>query len=255
MNVSSWLTAAKTKLDPVDAELIILNILHDEIDRPWLVSHNDYILSESEQQRADEDLNRRMAGEPLAYIRGYKYFYGRKFLVDNSVLIPRPETEDLIDFVLGLKPQKILDVGTGSGCIAVTLALELPQAKVVASDIHQPTVAIKNAEQLNARVDFVVSDLMDDINGNFDVIVANLPYVDKNWDWIDDSLKFEPDEALYADDGGLYLIKKLILQIKGRTKYLILEADTSQHPDIIKFAKGCGLELVHDRRFAICFRY
>ena len=255
MNVSSWLAQAKTTLKSADSELILLNAINPSLDRSWLVTHGDFILSEAEAKKADEGLKRRAAGEPLAYILGYKDFYGREFIVDNSVLIPRPETEELIDLVLDLKPQKVLDVGTGSGCIATTLALELPQAKVMASDIHNPDLAIENAKRLGANVDFVVSDLLDNIDGNFDVIAANLPYVDKTWDWLDDSLKFEPDEALYADDGGLDLIKKLILQAKGRTKYLVLEADTSQHPAIIDFATKNGLELVEDRNFAVSFRY
>lgn len=255
MNVNSWLTAAKTTLKSADSELILLNAIDPSLDLSWLVTHDDYILSAAEQKQADEGLKRRLNDEPLAYILGYKDFYGRKFLVDDSVLIPRPETEELIDLVLNLKPQTILDVGTGSGCIATTLALELPQAKVMASDIHNPALAIENAKRLGANVDFAVSDLLDSIDGNFDVIAANLPYVDKTWDWLDDSLKFEPDVALYADDGGLLLIKKLIKQAKSHTKYLVLEADTSQHPAIIDFATKNGLELVEDRNFAVSFRY
>ena len=255
MNVNSWLTAAKTTLKTADSELILLNAIDPSLDRSWLVTHGDYILSETEAKKANDSLKRRVSGEPLAYILGHKDFYGREFIVDNSVLIPRPETEELIDLVLNLKPKKVLDVGTGSGCIAITLALELPQAEVTASDIHNSAVAIKNAEQLGAKVNFTVSDLLDNIDGDFDVITANLPYVDKSWDWLDDSLKFEPDEALYADDGGLDLIKKLILQAKGRTKYLVLEADTSQHPAIIDFATKNDLELVEDRNFAVSFKY
>lgn len=255
MNVNSWLTAAKTTLKSTDSELILLNAIDSSLDRSWLVTHGDYILSETEAKKANDSLKRRVSGEPLAYILGHKDFYGREFIVDNSVLIPRPETEELIDLALNLEPKKVLDVGTGSGCIAITLALELPQAEVTASDIHEPVVAIKNAEQLGAKVNFMVSDLLDNIDGDFDVIIANLPYVDKSWDWLDDSLKFEPDEALYADDGGLDLIKKLILQAKGRTKYLVLEADTSQHSAIIDFATKNDLELVEDRNFAVSFKY
>ena len=255
MNVNSWLTAVKTTVKSADSELILLNAINSSLDRSWLVTHGDYVLSETAAKEANEGLKHRAAGEPLAYILGHKDFYGREFIVDNSVLIPRPETEELIDLVLNLKPKKVLDVGTGSGCIAITLALELPQAEVTASDIHEPAVAIKNADQLGVNVKFVVSDLLDNIDGNFDVIAANLPYVDKSWNWLDDSLKYEPDEALYADDGGLLLIKKLILQAKGRTKYLVLEVDTSQHSAIIDFAAKNGLELVEDRNFAVCFKY
>lgn len=128
-------------------------------------------------------------------------FYGRDFIVTPDVLIPRPETEMMVDAVLslvgksilpGVKPNKpklsqeikILDVGTGSGCIAITLKKEIPKAQVSASDVSEKVLKIarKNAENLGAKVRFLRSDLLDDISGDFDVIVANLPYVDENWD-------------------------------------------------------------------------
>lgn len=183
-------------------------------------------------------------------------FYGRDFYVDENVLTPRPETEQIIDEVLslvgkpilpGVKPEKakldpknltILDVGTGSGCIAITLALELPEAKVYASDISEEALKIaqKNAHNLNAPISTIISHLCKNVNVTPDIIVANLPYVDENWDWLDKiSLKSDPDIALYAKDNGLELIKELIVQANSR--YLILEADPSEHQEIIDYAK------------------
>lgn len=182
-------------------------------------------------------------------------FYGRDFIITNDVLTPRPETEQVIDSVLklcgkpilpGVKPSKaildpqnltILDVGTGSGCIAVTLSLELPQAKIYASDISEKAINIaqKNAKALGANLTFIASYLLQNIKIAPDLIVANLPYVDKNWDWLDlESLKTDPDIALYAEDGGLSLIKELI--DTATSKYLILEADPSEHQKIIDYA-------------------
>ena len=177
--------------------------------------------------------------------------------MDKDVLTPRPETEQIIDEVLslcgkpilpGVKPKKpvldtenlkILDVGTGSGCIAITLALELPKAKIYASDISEKAlkIATKNAQNLGASITTIISHLLEKVNVTPDIIVANLPYVDKNWDWLDKiSLKQDPDIALYAKDGGLELIKKLINQ--ANSKYLILEADPSEHQEIVDYAKN-----------------
>lgn len=202
-------------------------------------------------------------------------FYGRDFIITPDVLIPRPETEMMIDAVLslagkpflpGVKPSKvkvpkdckILDVGTGSGCIAVTFKKELPEARISASDISEEalTVARENAAKFNANVIFMKSDLLDAINGDFDIIVANLPYVDENWDWIDkEALSAEPALALYAKDGGLELIKKLIRQASERkNEYLILEADPSQHEEITGFAKDNKYELFEVRGFILVYK-
>ena len=197
-------------------------------------------------------------------------FYGREFIVNQDVLTPRPETEQLIDEVLslcgkpilpGVKPPKpalgpqnlaILDVGTGSGCIAITLSLELPQAKIYASDISKKALKIarKNAKNLGAKVEFITSDLLENIDFIPNITVANLPYVDKNWDWLDqESLDQDPALALYAKDHGLELIKKLINT--NKSKYLILEADPSQHQEIIEYAKN--YKLIKQNGFILSF--
>ena len=228
-----------------------------------------------------------------------KDFYGRDFLVSKDVLVPRPETEQLVDMVLALSgraylpgmvaPQRvlpeepvILDVGTGSGCIAVTLALEIPEAEVHALDISEPALKIakQNATDLKAKVKFYQSDLLDDYDGpEPDVIVANLPYVDKNWSWVDEeALSSEPSLALYAEDGGLKLILKLVellfrsrvtsarlhgaralslgssLRISPKKQFqLILEADPCQHEEIIKYAKERGFVYEETRGFILRF--
>ena len=168
-------------------------------------------------------------------------------------------------YLPGVKPSKaklpqdinILDVGTGSGCIAITLKLELPDTNVSASDISEKAlkVARQNAKDLGAKVNFCQSDLLDDISGNFDVVVANLPYVDKSWDWIDKkALSREPALALYAEDGGLALIKKLIGQVARRKiKNLVLEADPCQHERVINYATNHGYSLLETHGFTMVF--
>ena len=199
-------------------------------------------------------------------------FYGRDFIVTPDVLIPRPETEQIIDAVLnlagkpylpGVKPGKrqlpenpiILDVGTGSGCIAITIKKELPKSTVYASDISKPAIKIaqKNAAIHSATITTIISHLLENVKFTPDVIVANLPYVDKNWGWLDKaSLASEPALALYADDHGLTLIKELINQaLVKKPKYLILEADPSQHQAIINYAKKAGFDHLETRGFII----
>ena len=199
-------------------------------------------------------------------------FYGREFVINGDVLIPRPETEMMVDMVLslagkpylpGVKPGEavlpenmtILDVGTGSGCVAVSLKLELPKATVVASDVSEKALAVarENARRLGAGVEFVQADLLDRIVAQPDIVVANLPYVDENWEWIDkEALDKEPSLALYAEDGGLALIKRLIDQVTGRgIRHLVLEADPCQHEQIAKYAEGKGLTLRETRGFIL----
>ena len=203
-----------------------------------------------------------------------KDFYGREFEITKDVLIPRPETEQLIDSVLslagkpylpGVKPTPrvlkekpiILDVGTGSGCIAITLALELKEAKVYASDISEPAIKLaqKNANELHAPITTIISYLLEKVNFTPDVIVANLPYVDPDWPWLDKaSLSKEPATALYAEDGGLALIKQLLDQATSKQiEYLVLEADPCQHDRIISYASN-KYHLIDQRGFILSMR-
>ena len=212
---------------------------------------------------------------PEAYKRGVQDFYGRDFKVTSDVLIPRPETEMIVDAILnlvgkpylpGVKPSAakfpedltIVDVGTGSGCIAITLKLELPEAKVMGVDISEGAlkVARENAKKYEADVELIKSDLLGAVDFQPDLVVANLPYVDENWEWIDkEALSKEPSLALYAEDGGLALIKKLIDQVTERKiKHLILEADPCQHERIQEYAKKKGLTLSETRGFILYFR-
>lgn len=244
MNVSLWLKKAAQSVNLLDAELILAHFLG--VERTFLHAHPDSELSEEIAQKANLALERRQKHGPLAYITGVKDFYGRQFIVTPDVLIPRPETEALIEVAKGFKPAKILDVGTGSGCIAITLAKELPNAQITGVDISEKALKIahKNAQNLQAKVEFCQSDLLNNLNNaKFNLIIANLPYVDPDWDWLSPELQFEPKTALYAADGGLELIKKLIRQAPEHLEqggHLLLEADRIQHQKIVDFAVKTG---------------
>ena len=163
MNIANWLEKAKTKVPNIDAELILLNILREK-DRTYLISHDTRDLTEVEEEKANYYLNERAKNKPLAYIINSKEFYGREFYVDENVLIPRPETEDIIDIVKKIAENIdypiIYDVGTGSGCIAITLKLEIPKAKVVAIDNSEKAleVAKKNSAKLCSDIVLQKSD-------------------------------------------------------------------------------------------------
>ena len=207
-------------------------------------------------------------------------FYGRNFSVTSDVLIPRPETEQLIDVVLslagkpylpGVKPSPrelpehpiILDVGTGSGCIAITLKKELPEATIYATDISEPALKIaqKNAAKHSAHITTIISHLLDKVKDSTfsapDLIVANLPYVDEDWPWLDKkSLSKEPSIALYAKDHGLALIKELIEEASNlRIPRLILEADPCEHLKIKEIAENNKYKLIKITGYIIYLKY
>lgn len=244
MIVFDWVNEAATKIDRLDAELILTNLLRVK-DRSYLVAHDDEILTKSQLELANAQLERRIGGEPLAYILGWREFYGRRFKVTRNVLIPRPETETIIELAKKSKATKILDVGTGSGCIAITCALEMPKVAVDAIDISTSALAIAqaNARALGAKVNFFKSDLLENYELEPDtLIIANLPYVDQDWEWINrQTLSFEPSLALYAEQGGLALIYRLIQSINTSCR-LLIEADPSQHEKIIAFARDFGFK-------------
>ncbi|MFC6260384.1 peptide chain release factor N(5)-glutamine methyltransferase [Levilactobacillus fujinensis] len=167
-----------------------------------------------------DQITRICAGEPAQYILGRAPFYGREFRVTPATLIPRQETEELVEWVLSVaKPGlDLLDVGTGSGAIAISLKAERPDWTVTATDISAAavTVAQQNAQQLQASITFAVGDLLKPVRGQrFDIVVSNPPYIDRaELPVMDDSVKrFEPDSALFADDHGLAFYRRFAAEL------------------------------------------
>lgn len=206
-----------------------------------------------------ELLRRRAGGEPVAYLTGRREFYGREFLVDSRVLVPRPETEHLVEAVLELdlpERPRILDVGTGSGCIAVTLDLETDDAVVVATDLSPGAldVARANARRLGAAVSFVAADLVGPLRlGAFDVVASNPPYVA---DEMASTLSFEvvdhePHLALFAPSSGTSVLEKLFDAARDLRPgaYLVVEIGHDQGEWVEEAAAArAALELVELRR-------
>ncbi|MCJ1964605.1 peptide chain release factor N(5)-glutamine methyltransferase [Candidatus Nanosynbacter sp. TM7-057] len=254
MIISEWLKIATKSLKTanipsarLDAELILANTLRK--NRTYLHAHLDEEIDPRRFDIANARLDLRLDRVPIAYILGYKEFYGRRFTVSPSVLIPRPESEDLISLFLELTASEIaekalIDVGTGSGCLGITAKLERSNLSVILSDISKPAlnIAEKNANALNADVHIQQQSLLNGQLKPVDYIFANLPYVDKNWD-VSPELQYEPDIALFAEDEGLKLILQLIAQAPRcltSEGLLFIEADPQQHNRIIDEAVKNG---------------
>ena len=222
------LTAAQVPSPRMNAELLIMFTL--DCDRAYLYAHPERELTSDETQRYDEALNRRAIGVPAQYITGHQEFWGMDLIVSPAVLIPRPETEHIVETVLELakstaerraSPPVIVDVGTGSGAIALALAKELPAAEIHATDISPEAleVAAANAarHELTSRIKFHQADLLEGFPpASFNFVVSNPPYVGESEE---DSVqlevrKFEPRNAVFAGPTGLEVIERLIPQAK-----------------------------------------
>jgi release factor glutamine methyltransferase len=259
LQINDWLLSATKALRAsgidsasLDSELILAHVLDN--DRAYLKAHDDQVLSKSQTHMANQMLEKRQKRLPIAYLTGYKYFYGRKFFVTEETLIPRPESEDIIESLKSyientiIPHPQLLDVGTGSGCLGITCKLELTHINVTLSDVSIGAlgVARDNAKNLNADVAILESDLLENITISPNIILANLPYVDESWEKSPET-KYEPSTALVAKDSGMAITKKLISQaarIQKQADIIIFESDPVQHQELIDFALKNGYELV-----------
>ena len=229
------LTAAQVPSPRLNAEILLMFVLN--CDRAYLFAHPERELTSDEQFRFERALAQRASGIPAQYITGHQEFWGLDFIVTPAVLIPRPETEHVIETVLPLmrllNHPKIVDVGTGSGCIAVVLAKELPEAEIHAVDISPKALEIARANsarhQVEGRILFQQADLLAGYPPNtFDLVVSNPPYVgESEEDHVQlEVRKFEPRNAVFAGPAGLEVIERLIPQAAGALQpegWLVME--------------------------------
>lgn len=177
------------------------------------------------KNKLKEGIERLQNGEPVQYIVGNVNFYGNEIKVNKNVLIPRFETEELVEYTISYIKKmfkekiNIIDLGTGSGCIAITLKKKI-NSNVSAIDISKEAleVARENAKKNKVEIDFIQNDMLDNISNKFDVIISNPPYISKNEEIQDIVRKNEPSLALYADNEGLYYYEKIIKQAKKNLK-------------------------------------
>ena len=250
------LTAAHVPSPRLNAELLLMFVL--DCDRAYLFAHPERELNAAELARYEEALSERARGMPAQYITGHQEFWGMDFIVTPAVLIPRPETEHVIETVLKLKAAgegarptqalRIVDVGTGSGCIALALAKELPQAEIHATDISSAALEIANINaarhELGSRVRFHETDLLGGLEtGAFDFVVSNPPYVgESEADEVQlEVRKFEPRQAVFAGPTGLEVIERLIPQARDALKpggWLVMEVSGTIADDVRKLLAG-----------------
>ena len=201
-------------------------------------------------QDMNEALKRLENGEPVQYIVGDVNFYGNILKVNKNVLIPRPETEELVEKTQELIKDifkdtniDILDIGTGSGCIPITLKKLLPNSNISACDISKEALAVAkdNAKENNVTINYIESDVFNNINNKFDVIISNPPYIRYDEEIMDIVKNNEPHLALYAEDNGLYFYKRIIKESKEylKNKFIMaFEIGETQAEDIINIAKS-----------------
>ncbi len=219
---------------PLEGELLLRQTL--KINRVQFYQNLEQQITPKQQDILQELLERRLKGEPAAYISGYREFYGLDFYVNNDVLIPRPETEHLVDETLSLAQKQrmplIADIGTGCGIIAISLALNLPRAKIYATDISAPALKIARfncyKHGVVDRIKPLNGDLLEPLPEPVDFIVSNLPYVRQSEL---DTRGFEPVLALDGGVDGLEKIRRLCHQVNGKLLpggYLLLEIGQGQ---------------------------
>ncbi len=257
MTVAEMLAAARGRIAPTEARLLLRHVLGQSA--VWLETHRDHPVLAQVATQFSMLLRRRAAGEPIAYLVGHREFYGREFAVTPDVLIPRPETELLVDLAKAKlaagKTATILDLGTGSGCIAVTLALELPAARVTAIDASSAALAVarRNAESLGADVEFLLSDWFAALPARrFDLIVANPPYVAAGDPHLTEGdLRFEPLAALTDHADGLAAIRRIIASAPSWLVdggWLLLEHGYDQGPSVRALLAAAGFARIEQHR-------
>lgn len=252
--IQQWLTANTEKLQAVgidSARLDCLLLLEHELgkDRSWLLAHSSTPLTEKSMQHLQGFIARRLSHEPIAYIRGYTEFYGRQFIVSPAVLIPRPESETMLELLKKLpEPATIIDIGTGSGALAISAKLLCPASRVWALDIDADCINIaqQNAATHKAEITTHTSDLLSDMPAgtitSSTILLANLPYVPLDHP-VNTAAKHEPDLALYGGTDGIDLYRTLWQQVTALSEHpmaIMCESLLSQHQAMQNLAAQYG---------------
>lgn len=243
-------------LDRLDAQLLVLHAVgRADVERAWLLAHDTDPLPDAAHATLQATVRRRAAGEPLAYITGHKAFYGLDLCVDARVLVPRPDTETLVDWaldLLGTGPARVIDLGTGSGAIALALKHCRPTLQVSAVDVSSDAlvVARANARRLNLDVAFAQRSWLTGVSGHFDLIVSNPPYIAAA-DHHLDALTHEPLSALTSGADGLDDLRAIIDQARDHLLpggWLLLEHGYDQAAAVRTLLIEAGFDQALSRR-------
>jgi release factor glutamine methyltransferase len=247
---SERLASAGCETPRLDAELLLAAALRHG-SRAQLVIDSEEGVDGEELAEYEQLLARRERREPVAYILGHKWFRGICLRVDSRVLIPRPESELLVDVGLSSPSgARVADVGTGCGAVALALALERPDLTITGIDASEDAlvVARENRDRLGAEVAFVCADLLD--GSAYDAVVANLPYVAVGAELAPEIALFEPREALYAGSDGLHILRRLAARLKARpeARFAALEVGIGQAEVVGELLHSAGLSATRIHR-------
>ena len=256
LNAATWLAQVTVLLKSAGISTARLDafVLLEDItgkSRAWLLAHDEFELSNEQLKQLNEKIKRRAIHEPLAYIREQCEFYGRQFSLNNHTLVPRPESETIIDILCKLPlPSKIsvADIGTGSGALGITAGLEL--SNITKLDLYDIDAAALKIAKLNAhkhrlKVRLYEGDLLEADHDSYNVIIANLPYVPDNYT-INKAALFEPVMAIFGGSDGLDIYRRLFEQLSHKTwcpEYVITESLPFQHETMCEIARSCGFSL------------
>jgi release factor glutamine methyltransferase len=252
--------AAALGLERLDAQLLLLHVLgRGDAGRAWLLAHDEDSVAAGQQTQFLSLCERRAAGEPLAYLVGHKEFFGLELAVDPRVLVPRPDTETLVEWALaviasqaGNDAPSIIDLGTGSGAIALAVKKHCPHARVDAVDVSEGAleVAAANARALSLGVGFHRSSWLADVQGRYDLILSNPPYVAAADPHLA-ALSHEPASALVSGADGLHDIRTIIAQASAHLRpggWLLLEHGWDQAPAVRHLLAAAGFVAVASRK-------
>jgi release factor glutamine methyltransferase len=266
MQVSDWLKAAEAELTASGvptARLDSLVLLEDTLkkDRAWILANPEHALSADQVKILKKLLTRRSRHEPLAHLRGKTEFYGREFVINANVLEPRPESEAMIDCLLSLPGEatnwRIADVGSGSGAIGITAALELKSSLVDLLDIDAEAIKVSkiNVDKFTLSLSVIKSDLLSSTGMDYDVLLCNLPYVPDDFH-INLAASHEPRLAIFGGPDGLDIYRDLFKQLKYAPKkplYILCESLPAQHEELSKIASLCEYSLLKTDDFIQVF--
>jgi len=266
--IADWLKSSEKELKAVGVEsarldcLILLeNAL--KIDRAYILAKDDSVLPKNTLKRLNADLRRRKSHEPIAYILKSAYFYGRQFFVDQDVLVPRPESEEIINEFKKLASRKsnptVIDIGTGSGVLGITAALEVPGAKIDLLDSSKKALAVakKNSEKYDLELKIIHGDLLSDVKNTYVFMLVNLPYVPESMT-VSRSAYFEPTQAIYGGKDGLDIYRLFWQNIKkldpgNRPGVVITETLPTQHIQLKNMAYESDYKLIGAAGFVQTF--
>jgi release factor glutamine methyltransferase len=280
MDVGTWLARAEKKLAQAGVGTARLDglVLLEDIsgrERSWLLAHPECTLTPEQTDTLQKLLNRRAAHEPLAYLRGKTEFYGRKFVLTPAVLEPRPESESMVELLIGLhhglettvndsksvknqsSTMRIADVGTGSGALGITAALECKNTSVDLLEIDDDAIKVAemNVDLHTTSTPVIKSDLLQESAQDYDILLCNLPYV-PDTHTINAAAEHEPHIAIFGGPDGLDLYRKLYKQIKNMQKrplFILCESLPPQHAALETIAHDAGYTLLKTDDFIQVF--